>query len=82
MKPVLRTSVCAAIATATTVFATGGIATGALAQAPARAAPAVAAPAQPAVKPAMEVFSTMRDGVKLAADVYLPEGPGRRPVTS
>ncbi|THD63916.1 CocE/NonD family hydrolase [Phenylobacterium sp.] len=28
----------------------------------------------------MEVFTTMRDGVKLAADVYLPEGKGPWPV--
>ncbi|MFL5296687.1 MAG: CocE/NonD family hydrolase [Phenylobacterium sp.] len=50
------------------------------AQAPPRAA-APAAAAQPAApKPTMEIFTSMRDGVKLAADVYLPEGPGPWPV--
>jgi len=54
-------------------------ATSALAQTP-PPKPA-AAPAQPpAPKPTMEVFVAMRDGVKLAADVYLPEGPGPWPV--
>ena len=75
MKQVLSTGVCAAIAAAATVLATG-----ALAQEAARTAPAAAATAPPAVKPAMEVFSTMRDGVKLAADVYLPQGQGPWPV--
>jgi predicted acyl esterase len=43
------------------------------------AAPAARAPA-PAMKPPMEIFTTMRDGTKLAADVYLPDGPGPWPV--
>ena len=43
-----------------------------LAQAPA-AAPAPAAVAAPKK---MEVFTSMRDGTKLAANVFLPEGKG------
>jgi uncharacterized protein len=36
--------------------------------------------AAPAAKAPMEIFIPMRDGVKLAADVYLPDGPGPWPV--
>jgi uncharacterized protein len=46
------------------------------AQQPASAQPAAAAPA----KAPIEIFTTMRDGTKLAADVYLPAGQGPFPV--
>jgi uncharacterized protein len=36
--------------------------------------------AAPAAKAPMEIFIPMRDGVKLAANVYLPDGPGPWPV--
>ena len=51
-------------------------------QAFAQATPASAAPAvpPPTAAQATELFLTMRDGVKLAADVYLPEGKGPWPV--
>ncbi|CAN5194891.1 hypothetical protein BH09PSE2_BH09PSE2_22250 [soil metagenome] len=39
-----------------------------------------AAATAPAARPALEVFTTMRDGVKLAANVFLPDGPGPWPV--
>jgi predicted acyl esterase len=59
----------------------------ALAQAAPGAAGAAAAaaaagmpPAPPPVAPSMEIFTTMRDGVKLAANVYLPAGKGPWPV--
>jgi hypothetical protein len=59
----------------------------ALAQAAPGAAAAAAAaaaaglpPAPPPVAPSMELFLTMRDGVKLAANVYLPAGKGPWPV--
>jgi uncharacterized protein len=46
-----------------------------------RAPAAAAMPAvPPAAAPTMEVFTTMRDGVKLAANVYLPQGTGPWPV--
>src|SRR4051812_44028008 len=50
---------------------------GACAQQPATAPAAPAAASAP--KP-IEAFTTMRDGVKLAADVYLPQGQGPWPV--
>jgi uncharacterized protein len=54
----------------------------ALAQAAPGAAAAAAAmpPMAPPVAPTMEIFTTMRDGVKLAANVYLPAGKGPWPV--
>ena len=56
----------------------------ALAQAAPGAAAAIgtaAAPtAPPAIAPTMEIFTTMRDGVKLASNVYLPAGKGPWPV--
>jgi len=52
----------------------------ALAQTPRPAAQPPASAQPPAPKPSLEVFLTMRDGVKLAADVYLPEGKGPWPV--
>ena len=45
------------------------------------APPTAAAPASvPASVPAMEIFSEMRDGTRLAANVYLPKGQGPWPV--
>jgi uncharacterized protein len=42
---------------------------------------AAAAPtAPPVIAPTMEIFTTMRDGVKLASNVYLPAGKGPWPV--
>jgi predicted acyl esterase len=41
---------------------------------------AAAAAATPAKAAPLEIFSTMRDGVKLAANVYLPKGKGPWPV--
>jgi predicted acyl esterase len=75
----LRAHLCAAALLTMTAAA-------ALAQAatPAPVAPAGGAPASPpAAAPApahTEVFTPMRDGVKLAANVFLPEGPGPWPV--
>jgi uncharacterized protein len=44
-------------------------------------APSVAQEAAPAAKPAFtEQFATMRDGVKLAANVFVPDGKGPWPV--
>ena len=43
-------------------------------------APALATKPPAAAPQAREVFLTMRDGVKLAANVYLPDGPGPWPV--
>jgi hypothetical protein len=50
--------------------------------APALAQTAPAAPpiAAPATHPPLEIFIPMRDGVKLAANVFLPEGKGPWPV--
>jgi predicted acyl esterase len=50
---------------------------GATAQTTPAAAPAATAPAAPAP---LEIFTTTRDGVKLAANVFLPEGKGPWPV--
>jgi len=55
------------------LFAAPALAGPALAQ----TAPAAAAAPQPK---SMEFFIPMRDGVKLAANVYLPDGPGPWPV--
>jgi uncharacterized protein len=56
----------------------------ALAAAPALAGPALAQTTPPAAAAPLpkhtEVFIAMRDGVKLAANVYLPDGPGPWPV--
>ncbi|HZC15972.1 MAG TPA: CocE/NonD family hydrolase [Caulobacteraceae bacterium] len=46
----------------------------------AAAAPVAGPVGAPAPAPSMEIFTTMRDGVKLAANVYLPEGKGPWPV--
>lgn len=51
----------------------------AFAQTAPAAAPPAAAPAKPGPK-MIEVFTIMRDGTKLAANVFLPEGAGPWPV--
>ena len=57
-------------------------AAGAQAARPAPAPTAIATPQPPAPKiaPSLELVIPMRDGVKLAANVYLPTGTGRWPV--
>ena len=56
-------------------------ASGAVAQAPAAAKPATAPAATPTPAPQpLEVMVKMRDGVMLAANVYLPQGKGPWPV--
>jgi predicted acyl esterase len=67
---------------ATTLLALAAMSDAATAQ----TAPATAAQAAPAEAPAappmkhLEIFTPMRDGVKLAANVFLPEGQGPWPV--
>ena len=46
----------------------------------AQTAPAAAPVAAPAAPAPLEIFTTTRDGVKLAANVFLPEGKGPWPV--
>ena len=66
---------------AATFLAASGLDVSAIAQTPSRSAPpaASAAPQTPDV-PHTEIFIAMRDGTKLAANVYLPEGTGPWPV--
>jgi uncharacterized protein len=64
------------------LFSSGQVLAQAGPGAPSAAAAAAAGmpPAPPTVAPSMEIFTTMRDGVKLAANVYLPVGKGPWPV--
>ena len=45
-----------------------------------RVYPITRLPLPPGVRLLENVYITMRDGVRLAVDVYLPEAPGKYPV--
>ena len=68
-RPMIRALLTTALAAGAAAFAL-----------PACGQPAAAPAVVAAAKPPLEVFTLMRDGTKLAANVFLPDGPGPWPV--